>query len=892
MTFDGQSYWQGPSEFHGTTFADVEAGRQARSLALLDAHIERMWMKLPEQSKRRLGCIAISTLVGVDADRHAELIGAFGLIAEDEGVLEEEAEFAETYLSTSWVCQAVAEYERIVATPGKEKLSRRREQTRLAVARYRERQRKADDKKNRKTVDASELRMEGVRRQKAIAVDGEGVSLPDGSHLYRYLAASTSDGTVLGELFDEDGIKTGAAINFFAELPKYDDEGVPYLGIFGYGFGYDLTKILERLKNKSIYDLFHSDDLKPKAVVGSCSLMLIGKCLELMDKSAAKGEKKTKIWDILKGFQSTFVKALKDWGVGTKAEWDRIEAMKKKRGTFAEESWEEVTGYCKDECRLLAQLVETYIRAHIDAGIDLRGKYHGAGSTSDAFLMLMNALDKRCTREVRALDLDAFSQTKSAFSRAFFGGRAEISTIGYVRAPAWTSDIASAYPHVLFDLPCVRHGKWRKVSGRGLKRALKTAKVAVVHFRIPMLDDRMAGSDVDRPELARLSEQVKPKRKKKQEPEEEPVAEIDRSIHERALMTGIFADASNVPWGPLPYRTDKGSIVFPASHPGGWAWLPEFQAAERLYPGVEAMEAWVLRGACQCDRPYQAIGQYYLLRIEWGKEGRGKVLKLGYNGCYGKFAQVIGKNPKYACRVVAGHITGTTRGRLFEGIMSAKDPWSVRYAATDGLISTEHLNPPNPPENDTAKHTKKWLGSWEVDEVLWEDKETGEKHREDLFVVQPGFYFSLVKKGRAKTRGTPLDVIYSFRDQILEQWEKQPTRKPKGLPKQPTFHGCKSSIRPPTEQEKAKGKAAYKRDPLYGRWTETDRRVNYVVNPKRSSLIDQGDRSYRLRTWWMRPEQPESHEYKKDPSFAGLDAINDDQPDYVEPLARGVGDMD
>lgn len=868
--------------FDGMGLDDAEAwlaGHFATPSPLerLDAHIERLWQALPPQSKRRLGVVAASTGVAVSPEEHAQLIGAMALIAEAEGVLEDESAFAETYLTVPWVCAAVAEAEATAAKPAE----KRREQVRLAVARHREKQRAAETEKERKRREASEERLEQVRQRRVIALDGEGVSLDDGSHVYRYLAATLSDGTLLGELEDEKGISTSTVLQFVASLPKYDEDGQPFLGVFGYGLGYDITKWLERLANKPLYELFHSDDLKPKAKCGALRLLLVGKCLEVVDGKAPKGARRTRVWDIIKGFQSTFVKALIAWSVGTSEEHGRIEDMKKQRGNFKNVSWDRVKDYCKDECRLLAMLVETYIRAHVDAGIDLAGKYHGAGSTSDAFLKLMNALDKRCTREVKAKDLDAFSQTRSAFSRSFFGGRAEVSRLGIVRGPVWTADIASAYPHVLYTLPCVKHGKWHHAQGRGLQRSLRASRLAVVHYRVGGAD-RGEHATPERPPLPALKK--KPLRKKVKavqpdaaagaEPEEDAILERDRSVGERAVMTGIKGDSADAAWGPLPYRTDKGSIVFPVTHPGGWAWLPEYRVAEKLWPGVEPLEAWVLKGECQCEPPYQAIGRYYLLRIEWGSDGRGKVLKLGYNGCYGKIAQVIGKNPKYSCRAIAGHITATTRGRLFEAAMSAKDPWNVIYGATDGLIATELLAPPNPLENETAKKTRKWLGVWEV-----------ERHDEDLFIVQPGFYFSLSPLGKARTRGTPLEIIYEYRPQILAQWLKEPTSKPRGLPKQSTFHGIKSSIRPPTKSD-----SKYRRDKLYGRWTSENRKINYVVNPKRSALVDQGDHSYRLATWWMSPHQPESAEYKKDPAFAAKDMVNDEQPDFVEPLGRGVGE--
>lgn len=879
-------------------------GRAEQRGRLLEAHIARLWERLPVETQKRLGVLAVSTLERVGELEHADLCGALGLIAEAEGTLDDEAEFAEVYLGTEWVCRAVAEIEhgRQLAST-REQTPERREQTRQAVARHRAKVAHRSSKAAERREKQKLARLGQTLERRAIGIDGEGISLEDGSHLYYYLAAVRSDGTVLGELYDAEGIITLDALDFVHGLPKVDEDGVPYLGVFGYGFGYDLAKWLEGLKNKKLWKLFHDeapgahlgvaglaehvdDDAPPEKVrAGVYELELIGKCFQQTRRGAPKGLKQTKVWDILKGFQSTFVRALRDWEVGTPEEWERIERMKKKRGGFKDEKLSDVQRYCKDECRLLAELVETYVRAHVEAGIDLRGKFHGAGSTSDAFLMLMSALDKRCTREVADLDhplegmfMTAEAATRSAFSRAFFGGRAEVSRLGIVPGPVWTADIASAYPHALFDLPCVRHGKWKHVRERGVGRALEGASVGVVRFEMPPVEKHHL-------RIGQGPRRSEPRRSRK---EQSSLPELARTIGERAMQTAIEgSEPADLAWGPLPYRTERGSIVFPAAHPGGWAWVPEYRTAKRFFDNVRAREAWVLKGECQCDRPYRAIGRFYLTRLEWAKQGgvnRGKPLKLGMNGCYGKFAQVVGKSPKYACRVVAGHITATTRGRLAEAILSQPNPWSIIYAATDGLIGTEPMAPPDPPENETAKAARGFgkypLGAWEV-----------EKHTESLFLVQPGFYFSLEPKGKARTRGTPLEVIDEYRDAIVAQWKTEPTAKPTGLPQQSVFHGAKSSILPPTAKH-----ARYRRKPCYGTWTKEDRRINYVVTPKRSHLEREpspgGEHAYRLYPWSLSMSLPESCEYKKDPTFAELDVTKDEQPDFVEPLVRGVGEED
>lgn len=867
---------------------------------LLERHVERLWRELPDQSRKRLECLAVSTGVGTTPENHATLVGAMVEIAEAEGTLEREAEFADTYLERPSICEWIAWgacEAGLSLGPSAGRPSTgvpRAEQKRLASDRHRDKKRRAKEASEERKQARSEARLETVREQQAIAIDGEGVTLPDGSHVYMYLAACTSGGTCLGELYDERGIGTRAALDFVAKLPKRDSEGRPYLGIFGYGLGYDQCKWLEDVSNKELFELFHSEDLEPKVSVGPYRLNLLGKCLQITNKKGPPGEKRTLVWDILKAFQATFVNALRAWKVGTEEVWNRIEAMKKQRGDFVNSDWDSVTAYCRDECKHLAMLVEKYVRAHCDAGIDLRGKYHGAGSTGDAFLQLMRAEEKRTTYEFADEDLLDYRKAKSAFSRAFFGGRAEVSRLGVVKGPVFSYDIGSAYPHALFSMPCVKHGKWsRAVPGErrnDVAKVARSARMAVVHFQI----ERQWGleADVDDPGIAK-----------------------------RLMVMNVQGDASTLPWGALPYRTEKGSITFPASHPGGWSWMPEYEAARKDWPGVVALEAWCLDSDCKCERPFRAIGDYYLRRLEWGKEGPGIVLKLGLNSCYGKYAQVIGKNPKFACRIVAGYITASTRGRILEAIASADDPWSVVYVATDGILTDARIVPPDPVDNETkagaAKKGKVMLGAWETPETSPKDNVNPDDH----FVLQPGFYFSTRPKGKAKTRGMPLEIVDQERQKILDQWLREPLEPPRGLPKRSVFRGVKTSILRPTKTD-----SRYRRKPCYGKWETEDRELKYVINPKRSHaarLSIDGSRlskpivirgsvpgkrsrewlrdgdvtktlseglSYRLLSWWLVLDQDESAEYTKDAGHDEARASLDEQPDFVETPGTNVGD--
>ena len=159
LGLDEAEAWLDWEDRHGLRARERRAER-------LDDHIARLWCDLPEQSRKRLGCLAVSAGVGVDVDDHLTLCGALELIAEAEGTLEEEAEFAQTYLSVEWVCSALAELEAAEGVPGsgtkKEKAARRREQTRAAVARHRQRVKEAESAADRKKREKREERMQNT----------------------------------------------------------------------------------------------------------------------------------------------------------------------------------------------------------------------------------------------------------------------------------------------------------------------------------------------------------------------------------------------------------------------------------------------------------------------------------------------------------------------------------------------------------------------------------------------------------------------------------------------------------------------------------------------------------------------------------------------------------
>src|SRR5208337_2619353 len=143
------------------------------------------------------------------------------------------------------------------------------------------------------------------------------------------------------------------------------------------------------------------------------------------------------VWDVWKFFQSSFVKALARWDVGTEDERAFIAQQKDRRGAFQGIGKREEK-YCQAETRLLAELVTRLVNAHEQADIKLRS-FYGPGSSAAVVLEEMGAESQKA-RVPERMTL--------AVLGAYFGGRFECSRVGPVKARRlYAYDIASAYPH-------------------------------------------------------------------------------------------------------------------------------------------------------------------------------------------------------------------------------------------------------------------------------------------------------------------------------------------------------------------------------------------------------------------------------------------------------------
>jgi hypothetical protein len=259
----------------------------------------------------------------------------------------------------------------------------------------------------------------------------------------------------------------------------------------------------------------------------------------------------------------------------------------------------------------------------------------------------------------------------------------------------------------------------------------------------------------------------------------------------------------------LPVRDEKSGTISWPSFGGGWYWSTEIAAALRTGKTyiAEWRDYWQYDKRCDC-RPFDWVKDVYAERKRIGKGTKGYVLKLGLNSLYGKCAQSIGSAP-YANPCWAGLITAHCRAALIDAY-SRIDPRQLVMLATDGIYTICDL-----PWLDCGEQ----LGQWE-----------SKLHRE-MFLVQPGVYFSSEAIERPKTRGAPMALMIEyeqiFRDHFAH-WLRNPPRDMLGLIT--TFPSVELPL---TVFVGMKLAQAWRKPFLAGKWLGTTRKIGFDFRSKR-----------------------------------------------------------
>lgn len=329
-----------------------------------------------------------------------------------------------------------------------------------------------------------------------------------------------------------------------------------------------------------------------------------------------------KLWDIHSFFRGSFVEALQAHGITD--ELERIAEGKQRRARFGEADIDTMRAYCQAECRQLVALFGRIVEALEEAELRPR-MWHGPGALASTMLQ-RQGVKPHIEAEPDELALP--------IACAFFGGRAELTTMGHV-GQLLAHDMASAYAWAATTCPSLAGGTWCKQDEDPYDYGL-----AHVRWNLP----------------------------------------------------------PGKPWYPLPFRGPRGSVIFASRGEGWvWApELAAARAWARVCGGtIDLLEAWQFEPLSKL-RPMLFLRELYARRLAWMSQGRAAEwsARTAMSAVYGKLAQQIGgrpdRPPPYYSLGWAGYITAQVRARLvLTGLMR---PESVVAFATDALYTYDPLH--------------------------------------------------------------------------------------------------------------------------------------------------------------------------------------------------------
>jgi hypothetical protein len=551
-----------------------------------------------------------------------------------------------------------------------------------------------------------------------VAIDSEGQDYPGADILYdgvryprhdTYLwGAAADDGRppswlIAAETSGLDKLPLDA-VQILDSLLSLPDQFGPAVFVM-FSFGYDITQILKHLPHEKAWQIekreTYSDRKDQRRRIAHSPVLwkgyainyVKGKSLDvwrLADPEKPYRGKKlhtsahVRIYDVFGFFQSSFsavVKSMVGCGRATKEESDFIAEMKEKRDQFGNDEIEQIKAYTTLELRLLARMMGDLRSGFEDMGLHLR-HWHGAGAAASA-LNESQKLKKHYGGNIAAANL---SSQQTAAHHAYYGGRIELLKQGYIENRALhVLDVASAYPAAMVDFPTLAGGEWTSKPGTEFRKgSLSELRAAV--------------------EVASCLSMFK--------------IRFQFPIYER-----YHADARKavfIPFYPLPYRNERGGILFPANGYGWYtrddvlaaiAWLerfvPDFPRStikQHRVTAFEIEEAWIFRPGHEGpdnERPFDFVRDRFVERRQIKEAAdrtgrydiREKAIKLSLNSIYGKLAQSVGGDgeaPSNANPYYAAATTAYCRRRLIEAALL--DPHAIVFFATDGIVSTRPLS--------------------------------------------------------------------------------------------------------------------------------------------------------------------------------------------------------
>ena len=491
------------------------------------------------------------------------------------------------------------------------------------------------------------------------SVDGEGVTRPDGTHVYDMLSVGSTT------LTNPDGSHLHWH-QIFAFLWECFQEN-PHDTYAGFFLGYDFTQWFRTLPEDRAAMLLSAagralrrrrapgtEHLGPFPVrADGWEFDILGTKRFKLRREPLAGEKQVPwmyINDTGPFFQQSFLAVIDPRGwdepICSQAEFDLVVAGKADRGTVLDiqgqlDSRAATARYNTLENDILTRVLARLNTGFVHAGVQLgKRQWYGPGQAAQTWLNRIEAPTAELVQDtVPRWALEAARDS-------YFGGWFEIFAHGHVPGVSHEYDINSAYPYVIAQLPCLEHGEWQRGRGAG-------------HITAPWALVRAAV----------------------------------RGNHPRV--------------GAMLHREKDGRVLRPAQT-SGWYWQHELRAAmdAGLIHTCEIRET-IGYYPCDCPPPLKAEMEWlYQERLKVGKNSpSGKAMKLVYNSAYGKFAQSIGM-PKYANPIYASLITAGTRTMILNAIATHPTGLeSLLMVATDGV----YFHTPHPAlDIDPGR-----LGAWD-----------------------------------------------------------------------------------------------------------------------------------------------------------------------------------
>lgn len=287
------------------------------------------------------------------------------------------------------------------------------------------------------------------------AVDGEGITLPDGTHHYVLLSVGSDSLHRSGEPLD--------ILEIFEFLWRVYDPRYAYVGFF---LGYDFTMWLKSLPLERARMLFTPEGQAKRARSNSPHPYPVEYRdweFDIMNmrrfRLRAKGSKKPwmTICDAGSFFQTSLINVINPskWTVPilSDKEWEIILEGKSARSTASFDP--KMIEYNKTENAVLERLMERLDEGFAKSNVYLsKGQWFGPGQSAKEWLDMQGSiLSSEVTSYVQAPVL-------LAARNSYYGGWFDIFSHGHVPGRTYGYDINSAYPMAISQLPCLKHGAW------------------------------------------------------------------------------------------------------------------------------------------------------------------------------------------------------------------------------------------------------------------------------------------------------------------------------------------------------------------------------------------------------------------------------------------------